>query len=128
MARPKKYNIDPKKVEQLASYGCTNTEIADFYGVGEHVIRKSYAEFTTKGRTRVKIRLRQAQMQKAIGTEKEVEEKVENGKKTGETKKVSKNDGNVSMQIWLGKQILGQTDTPDFDEEELVEGFDLEEI
>ena len=123
MARPKKYNIEGKKVEQLASYGCTNTEIADFYGCDEALIRKSYSEFVTKGRTKVKIRLRQVQMAKAIGTEKRVLDE-----ETGKYKTVSKNDGNVSMQIWLGKQILGQADTPQFDEDELVEGFDLEEI
>ena len=32
MARPKKYNIDTKEVEKLASFGCTNTEIASFFG------------------------------------------------------------------------------------------------
>ena len=32
------------------------------------------------------------------------------------------------MQIWLGKQLLGQTDQPAFSDEELIEGFDLEEI
>ena len=31
MARPKKYNIDTKEVVKLASYGCTNKEIADFF-------------------------------------------------------------------------------------------------
>ena len=30
MARPIKYNIDTVELEKLASYGCTNIEIADF--------------------------------------------------------------------------------------------------
>ena len=30
VGRPKKYNIDTKEIEKLASYGCTNTEIASF--------------------------------------------------------------------------------------------------
>ena len=45
MARPKKYNISDREVLKLASYGCTNTEIADFYGCDESLIRKSYSEY-----------------------------------------------------------------------------------
>jgi len=85
MARPKKYNIDTKEVFKLASYGCTNTEIADFYGCDESLIRKSYSENLTKGRANVKIRLRKLQWQSA-------------------------EKGNVVMQIFLGKNILGQQD------------------
>ena len=123
MARPKKYDIDTKQVQQLASYGCTNVEIAEFFGCDESLIRKSYSEFITKGRAKVKIRLRQTQLQRAFGTEREVVDK-----ETGEKKKVSNNDGSVPMLIWLGKQMLGQTDTPDEFIEELCEGFDLNEI
>jgi hypothetical protein len=103
MARPKKYNIEGKDVEKLASFGCRNTEIAEFFGCDESLIRKSYSEFLTKGRAKGKIRLRQLQWKSA-------------------------ENGSHAMQIWLGKQELGQTDTPQFSEEELVEGFDLEEI
>ena len=39
MARPKKYNIDTEEVYKLASYGCSNVEIADFYGCDESLIR-----------------------------------------------------------------------------------------
>ena len=85
MARPKKYNINDKEVLKLASYGCTNTEIADFYGCDESLIRKSYSEYLTKGRANVKIRLRKLQWQSA-------------------------ENGNVTMQIFLGKNILGQHD------------------
>ncbi len=103
MARPKKYNIDGKKVEQLASFGCTNTEIAQFFGCDESLIRKSYSEFLTKGRASGKIKLRKLQWNSA-------------------------KNGSTPMLIWLGKQILGQTDSPQYDNEELIEGFDLEEI
>ena len=34
--------------------------------------------------------------------------------------------GNVTMLIWLGKQVLGQSENPMVMEDELVEGFDLE--
>ena len=44
MARPKKYNIDTEQVEKLAGLGCTNVEIASFFGCDESLIRKSYSE------------------------------------------------------------------------------------
>ena len=50
MGRPKKYDIDTKEVEQLASFGCTNIEIASFLGCDESLLRKTYSEFLTKGR------------------------------------------------------------------------------
>ena len=85
MARPKKHKLPTDKVEQLASFGCTNTEIASYFGCSESTIRRSYNEYITKGRDKGKIRLRQLQFRAA-------------------------EKGNVSMLIWLGKQVLGQTD------------------
>jgi len=85
MARPKKYNIDTEEVIKLASYGCSNVEIADFYGCDESLIRKSYSEYIRKGRASGKTRLRQLQWDSAEA-------------------------GNVTMQIFLGKNILGQQD------------------
>ena len=86
MARPKEYNINPEEIIKLASYGCTNTEIADFYGCSENTIRR-YGEYLTKGRAECKMRLRQMQWRSA-------------------------EKGNVTMQIFLGKQMLGQADSP----------------
>jgi len=91
MARPKKYNIDTEEITKLASYHCTNTEIADFYGCDESLIRKKYSDYLTKGRSKGKMRLRQLQWQSA-------------------------EKGNVTMQIFLGKQMLGQMDNPDSSE------------
>ena len=87
MARPKKYQIEPSQIQKLSALGCTNTEIADFFGCDESLIRKSYSEFLTKGRAEQKLRLRQLQMKSA-------------------------EKGNVTMQIWLGKQILNQAESP----------------
>ena len=85
MARPKKYQIEPSQIQKLSALGCTNTEIADFFGCDESLIRKSYSEFLTKGRAEQKIRLRQLQWKSA-------------------------EKGNVTMQIFLGKNMLGQQD------------------
>ena len=40
MARPKKYDIDEKQVVKLASYGCTNREVANFFGCSENAPEK----------------------------------------------------------------------------------------
>ena len=85
MARPKKYDIDTKQLEQLASFGCTNREIASFFGCSEDLIKKSYSSFLTKGRDKGKIRLRKLQWNAA-------------------------EKGSTPMLIWLGKQLLDQTD------------------
>ena len=87
MARPKKYDIDTEEIQKLAKYGMTNVEIADFFGCDESLIRKSYSEYLTKGRAEMKLRLRQLQWKSA-------------------------EKGNAVMLIWLGKQILGQSDIP----------------
>ena len=85
MARPKKYNIDTSQVQKLASLGCTNTEMGDFFGCSPDLLEKSYSEYLTKGRAEQKIRLRQLQWKSA-------------------------ENGNVTMQIFLGKNMLGQQD------------------
>ena len=96
MARPKKYNIDKDKVEQLASFGCSNTEIASFFGCSKDLITKSYSTNVAKGRDKGKIRLRQMQWKAA-------------------------DKGNVTMLIWLGKQVLGQSDKQEI---ELIKPID----
>jgi hypothetical protein len=85
VGRPKKHDIDPIKVEKLASFGCTNTEIASVFNCSDSTIVRNYAENLTKGRDTGKIRLRQMQWRAAEA-------------------------GNVTMLIWLGKQVLGQTE------------------
>jgi hypothetical protein len=85
MARPKKYNIDTNQVQKLAQLGCTNKEISDFFGCSADLLEKSYSEFLTKGRAEQKIRLRQLQWKSA-------------------------QKGNVTMQIFLGKNMLAQQD------------------
>jgi len=91
MARPKKYNIDNKDVEKLASYGCSVREIANYFGCSEDLIKKSYSQFVTKGKDKGKIRLRQMQWRAA-------------------------ENGSVPMLIWLGKQVLGQSDKQEITE------------
>ena len=101
MARPKKYNIDTEQVEKLASFGCSNTEIASFFGCSKDLISKSYSTNVSKGQDKGKIRLRQLLWKSA-------------------------ERGNVAMQIWLSKQYLGMTDKQEITTTDLPEGFSVE--
>jgi len=85
MARPKKYQIDTNQLTSLAKLGCTNIEMGDFFGCSPDLLEKSYSEFLIKGRAEQKMRLRQLQWKAC-------------------------ESGNVTMLIFLGKNMLGQQD------------------
>ena len=103
MARPKKYDIDPKQVEKLAAYGCTNTEIASFFGCSKDLISKSYSTNVEKGKDSGRIRLRQLQWRAA-------------------------ERGNIPMLIWLGKQVLGQSDRKEIEMSTPIDEITFDEI
>ena len=104
VGRPRKYNLDTKQVEQLAGFGCTDTEIASFFDdISRTTLVRNYEHYITKGRESGKIRLRQYQW-------------------------ASAKKGNVAMLIWLGKQMLGQSDKQEITTTELPEGFSVELI
>lgn len=84
MGRPK-LNIDPKLVYDLAAIGCKNTEIATIVGCSADTIDGRFSEEVQKGREDLKKSLRRWQLDAA-------------------------KKGNVAMLIWLGKQMLGQTE------------------
>ena len=104
VGRPKKYNIDTEKVFKLAKYNLTNIEIADIFGCDEALLRKNYSEYLTKGRAELKKRLRQAQFEVAV------------------------EDRNVTMLIWLGKQILGQTEKQEIQMNKPIDEVEFLEI
>jgi len=108
VGRPKKYNIDTEDVERLAGFGCTNIEIASWFGCDESHIRKNYSEYLTKGREKGKIRLRQIQWKLAMGDE--------------------DTPPNATMLIWLGKNLLGQTDKTEIEWEHNIEEVKFIEI
>lgn len=82
---PRRIPIDPKVVEGMASVGATDREIAEFTGVSISTLARRCGDLLTKSRADLRIRLRRAQIKSAL-------------------------DGNVTMQIWLGKQMLDQSD------------------
>ena len=102
VGRPK-LNIDGDKISKWISYGATVREIADVENCSEDHIHTVFREKITKGKFERNIRLRKAQIELALS-------------------------GNCSMLIWLGKQYLGQKDTPDPAKESLPTGFDIQLI
>lgn len=77
--------IDAEEVYKLACLGITNRGIATFFNYDETSLAKRFSKEIQKGKEDQKIRLSQLQW-------------------------ASAERGNVVMQIWLGKQILGQAD------------------
>jgi hypothetical protein len=86
MSRPPK-SIDSTQVAKLAALGATHEEIAHFFGVDRSTIERRFCTEIESGRAQQKIKLRRLQWRAA-------------------------EKGNVVMLIWLGKNILGQSDEP----------------
>lgn len=87
--RPK-FKIDKEILKQLAAIQCTQTEIAAVLGCSVKTLErrlkiKAYQEVFQTGKEKGKMSLRRKQYETAMS-------------------------GNVTMQIWLGKQYLGQMD------------------
>lgn len=84
MGRPKK-NIDPEQVKNLAAIHCTMQEIAAVVGCSVDTLEKRFSDIIKEGKDQGKASLRR-QMWKAV------------------------NNGNVTMMIWMSKQLLGMSD------------------
>lgn len=80
--------VPPDQVYELAGIGCTDGEIARFFGVKEDTLRYNFAEELTKGREYVKIRLRRSMFKNAT------------------------ENYSAAVQIFLAKNILGMSDSP----------------
>lgn len=79
--------VVPDEVYKLAAIGCTDSEIARWFSMKESTLKDNFRETIAKGREDMKQTLRQAQIRLALS-------------------------GNATMLIWLGKNILGQQETP----------------
>jgi len=82
----KRAEIDEKQLIKLAEIGCSTDEMGKFFGVNGSVIRKRYGELLDQVKVRTKARVRQAQLDAAL-------------------------NGDKVMLIWLGKNMLNQSDT-----------------
>jgi hypothetical protein len=92
--RPRK-EIDTELLYKLAQIHCTMKEMVDILGVSEDTLKRRFAGIIDKGKAEGKMRLRRKQIEVAM-------------------------KGNAVMLIWLGKQILSQSDTPITEEDKNV--------
>jgi hypothetical protein len=79
--------VPPDEVWRLAEIGMTDREISDWFMIKEDTLRYNFADYLTKGRAGMKRRLRAVQLSTALA-------------------------GNATLLIWLGKNLLGQSDNP----------------
>lgn len=84
MARPRK-NIDAETVKKLAAINCSAAEIGAFVGCSVDTLSRRYADAIKEGRLTGNVSFKRKMWETAMG-------------------------GNVTMMIWLSKQILGYTD------------------
>ena len=84
----KKVVIPEEQVAELSKLHCTGKEMADFFGVPLQTFMDNFRDIITKNRLITKQRLRKAQLDLALNKHDRV------------------------MLIWLGKQMLGQQESP----------------
>lgn len=87
MARPRK-QINEDQVESLAAINCTVEEIASVLECSKDTLERRFAASIKKGREKGRSSLRRLMWDKA-------------------------QNGNITMMIWLSKQLLGYTDRVD---------------
>ena len=79
--------VDPDEVFRLAEIGCTMEEMSHFFGVDRETIKYNFWPYIKRAESDLYRKLRKKQIDVAL-------------------------DGNPTMLIWLGKQMLGQQETP----------------
>jgi hypothetical protein len=79
--------VPPEEVEDLAALGCTDRDIANWFGINEDTLRYNFADYLLKGRENLKISLRRAMLKNACV------------------------NLNAAVQIFLAKNMLGMSDT-----------------
>ena len=76
-----------RDVFRLAAIGCKDIEISEWFGIDSNTLRYNFSVELLKGRETLKQSLRRKQLEVAMS-------------------------GNVVMLIFLGKNLLGQSDSP----------------
>jgi len=80
--------VPPEDVYKLKAIGCTNAEIAAFFGVNQDTLQRNFKSELAKGLEWSKIRLRKAMYENAC------------------------DNMHAAVQIFLAKNILGMSDSP----------------
>jgi hypothetical protein len=84
--------VVPKDVYELAVIGCNDREIARWFDLDENTLRYNFSDIMLKGREDLKHTLRRAMIKNALS-------------------------GNAALQIFLAKNMLGMSDTPNQSED-----------
>lgn len=84
--------VTPEDIYKLAALGCTDREIATWFDIKEDTLRYNFADIMAKGRQDMKTALRNAMFKNAL-------------------------NGNAALQIFLAKNMLGMSDTPNHSDE-----------
>lgn len=79
--------VHPDDVYKLARLGCSIEEMADFFQINRETLKYNFMDYINKGKAEIRTKLRDAQIKLAL-------------------------QGNAAMLIWLGKNMLGQSDNP----------------
>jgi hypothetical protein len=97
---PRRSEIDLSELEKLCGLQCTDEEIAAWFGVSTRTIERrrlepEFADVMDRGRARGRISVRRLQMKLL-------------------------EQGNATMGVWLGKNILNQVDQINYTNTQLV--------
>lgn len=85
---------DVEQMRKMASYGMSHEAIGDILGCSADTLERNFAGVLKKARAEMQKNLRAAQMRLALAWPTQA--------------------GTSTLLIWLGKQVLGQTDQVDF--------------
>jgi hypothetical protein len=80
--------VPPEEVVKLASIGCKDSEIAEWFGINSNTLRFNFSAELQKGKAMMRLSLRRAMFTNAI------------------------QNNNTVMQIFLAKNFLGMADSP----------------
>jgi hypothetical protein len=78
--------VPPDEVYKLAKMGCSLEEISDWFDLPRETVKYNFRDLIAKAKSETNQSLRRAQIKLALG-------------------------GNATMLIWLGKNMLGQSDS-----------------
>ena len=117
MARPQKA-VDWNRIDDLLKIGANEEEIATVLGLSSDTLSRRciaekqmyFADYIKNGLSEFKIGIRRAQLRSALGVPRIVID--ENGERQANGWLQAPS---VTMQIWLGKQFLGQSDRVEVD-------------
>lgn len=79
--------VDPDEVYRLSEIGCSLEEMSNFFGIDRETLKYNFWPYIKRAESELYRKIRHKQIEVAL-------------------------DGNPTMLIWLGKNMLGQSDNP----------------